>query len=143
MNVKKLEEEEAIRNRYNQARGLNAKKAKLCLGKTAVHEFDIFEQGRVIGGITTSPWKNRPTENYPSGSNNSGGQDGTAAELLWLSLWQGYEERVLMLTDKDMATGLLHRWKGCRFPNPIKVVHFDGSKFDDAWLSGKILDTEE
>lgn len=84
-------------------------------------EFDIYEANRVIGGITTSPWKNR------SGSSNSGGQDRASAELLWLTLWPGDERRIMILSDEDMANRLLKRFRGSYFPHHIEIIHYDSS----------------
>lgn len=96
------------------------KEAELSLGnKEAKHKFDLYEAGEVIGGVTTSTWKC----NTPKRSNNSGGQDRVAAELMWLTLWQGNERRVMILTDDDMAKRLYERWKGCPFPKKIEIIY--------------------
>ena len=118
----RLDIERMIRQVFNQTYRTSADKAKLRVGKKgATHEFDIFEQSKVIGGITTSPWKNR------SGTNNTGGQDRASTELLWLSVWEGNERRVMICTDKEMAERLFDRWKGCAFPHEIEVIHSDES----------------
>jgi len=92
---------------------------KLPIGKNSTHKFDLFALDKFIGGITTSPWKNK------SGSNNTGGQDRASTELLWLTLWSGEAHRVMILTDQEMASKLLKRWQGCPFPHRIEIIHCD------------------
>lgn len=111
--------EEEMRSCFNKSEHFHAYKAELLVGGDSKHEFDIYEASKVIGGITTSPWKNS------TGSNNSGGQDRVAAELLWLNLWPGSERRVMILSSRDMADRILKRWKGCSFPQTIEIFHFD------------------
>src|ERR1700722_19599725 len=90
--------EEKVRRLFNKQLGYAAAKKRLPIGDaTRKHESDIYEPRRGIGGIKTSPWKNR------SGTNNTGGQDRAAAELLWLNLWDGNERRVHVLTILEMA----------------------------------------
>lgn len=115
--------ESEIRELFNKMERLEAHKEKLSVrvGETP-HEFDLYEKNSVIGGISTSPWKNQ------TGTNNSGGQDRIAAELLWLTLWQGQERRVMILSNREMAERLLKRWKGCSFPNSIEIIHCDLSR---------------
>ena len=48
-----------------------------------IHEFDIYADGIVIGGVSTSPLKTG------GGTSNTGGCDRACSELLWLSLWPG------------------------------------------------------
>lgn len=120
--------ESEIRELFNKINRLDARKEQFSKRIGSIpHEFDIYEKGKVIGGISTSPWKNR------TGTNNSGGQDRVAAELLWLTLWQGKERRVMILSDKEMACRLWRRWKGCSFPNSIEIIYYD--------LSKKVLET--
>jgi hypothetical protein len=83
------------------------------------HEFDIYADGIVIGGVSTSPLKTSP------GSRNTGGCDRACSELLWLSLWQGNETRVHVLTDKALAEWLVRRYEGAIFPHSITIYHFD------------------
>jgi hypothetical protein len=98
----------------------NAEERTLSLGSAgASHEFDLFEKSRIIGGISTSPWFNK------SGSNNTGGQDRAAAELLWLTLWSGDEKRVHILTDRELAEGVLMRFSGAGFRKSIEIQHFE------------------
>ena len=72
--------EEIVRGSYNSKYSYNARKETLPIGdQDAKHEFDLYETGKVIGGISTSPWKT--SKNC---YNNTGGQDRISAELLWL-----------------------------------------------------------
>lgn len=120
---KKQKIEEEVRSLFNRHNQTSAEKAVLSLGrKGASHEFDLYNSGKVIGGITTSPWKNK------TGSNNTGGQDRASTELLWLTLWEGNENRVMILTDREMADKLFKRWQGCPFPHQIEIIHYDESK---------------
>ena len=98
------------------------KEIELPVGLNAKHKFDIYEYGKFIGGITTSPWKNK------TGSNNTGGQDRASTELLWLTLWEGKERRVMVLTDREMADRLWKRWRGCAFSHQIEIIHYNSSK---------------
>jgi hypothetical protein len=115
----KFKIEEEIRKHFNDSEHFNAIKAEPIVGGNSRHEFDIYQKGSVIGGITTSPWKNN------TGSNNSGGQDRVAAELLWLTLWPGVERRVMILSGKDMAERILKRWQGCSFPHSVEIFYYD------------------
>jgi hypothetical protein len=108
-----------VRAEFNKANTTSAKKQTLKLGSAASHEFDLFEKSKIVGGISTSPWFNK------SGSNNTGGQDRAATELLWLSLWPGDEKRVHVLTDKEMTDRLLQRFSGAGFPRRIEIQYFD------------------
>ena len=106
-----------VRELFNLRFGANARKEVLSVGaRGARHEFDLFEDGALIGGIGTSPWRN------PSGTTNTDGRNRVEAEVLWLSLWKGNEDRFEILTDKDMATNLVQRFVGCSFPSPIQVL---------------------
>jgi len=101
-----------VRGSYNKKYKTNAKKNRLEVGSAGIkHEYDIYEKGKIIAGVTTSPWKNK------SGTNNTGGQDRAAAELLWLSLWGGNEDRWLVFTDKEMAENIFRRFEGA----PLRV----------------------
>lgn len=120
---RKIESE--ITTLFNKQEQVNLKKTKLKVGqKDACHEFDIYEKGKFIGGISTSPWTNKT----PRRSTNTGGQDRVSTELLWLTLWVGKEQRVVILTDEEMATRTLQRWQGCPFTYQIKIIHYDDSK---------------
>ena len=112
--------EESMRSWFNSFYKLNASKQRLKLGSSgAKHEFDLYDAGKLIGGITTSPWKNK------TGSNNTGGQDRVSTELLWLSLWKGDEKRVIVLTDREMAERIIARFSGCAFPEKVEIILFD------------------
>jgi hypothetical protein len=86
---------------------------------TTKHEFDIYAQGRIIGGFSTSP------RTAGNGSNNTGGCDRASAELLWLSLWPGSEKRIHVLSDTDLASWIVKYYRGVRFPNQITIFHYD------------------
>ena len=112
--------EERIRSSFNSFYKINATKQRLKLGNGgAKHEFDLYDAGKLIGGITTSPWKNK------TGSNNTGGQDRVSTELLWLSLWEGDEKRIIVLTDREMAERIIGRFSGCAFTKPVEVLLYD------------------
>ena len=83
------------------------------------HEFDIFQEGVIVGGVSTSPLK------VGKGSPNTGGKDRAASELLWLTLWPGKEKRLHVLTDKNLADWLYRTYKGADFRYPISVYHYD------------------
>lgn len=117
--------EESIRSSLNRLYNINATKQRLKLGSSgAKHEFDLYDAGKLIGGINTSPWKNK------TGSNNTGGQDRVSTELLWLTLWEGYEKRVIVLTDSEMAERIIARFSGCAFPKKIEIILFDLNRQD-------------
>jgi len=116
--MKKRKIEEEIRSLFNRQNQAEAKKKILEVGQQRVpHEFDLYDANKVIGGITTSPWKNK------TGSYNTGGQDRASTELLWLTLWVGDERRVMILTDEEMANKLWKRWRGCPFRYRIEIIH--------------------
>jgi len=116
----RLDIEARVRESLNAGRATAAKKSVLPVGTAgASHEFDIFEENKIIGGISTSPWTNK------TGSTNTGGQDRATAELLWLCLWPGQEVRILVLTDCEMAEKIYGRFAGCPFTYPIEILHFD------------------
>lgn len=118
----RLQIEACVRNHLNAARGTSARKSTLAVGlASATHEFDIFQEENIIGGISTSPWTNRTRAR----TTNTGGQDRVTAELLWLSLWSGPEERILVLTDSEMAEKIHGRFEGCSFPHRIEILYFD------------------
>jgi hypothetical protein len=115
-----LQIEALVRTEFNATNKLNAQKQTLSVGTgNASHEFDLYEKDKIIGGISTSPWFNK------SGSNNTGGQDRAATELLWLSLWPGHEKRIHVLTDNEMAQRLFRRFASAGFPHRIEIQHFD------------------
>lgn len=119
----RLQIERAVVAKFNSQYGTDARKQTPQVGNAnAKHEFDLYEPGKVIGGVTTSPWTNK------TGSTNTGGQDRAAAELLWLSLWGGEERRILIVTDPEMARRLLERFGGCPFPKPIEILQYNNHK---------------
>jgi hypothetical protein len=84
----------------------------------AIHEFDIYSENIVIGGVSTSPLKT-------SGQNrNTGGTDRACRELLWLSLWSGRETRIHVLTDGMLAQWLVAQFRGIAFPHEITIFHY-------------------
>lgn len=114
------ETEKIVRDRYNSKHSCNAIKKLHDIGdQGAKHEFDLYEKGKVIGGISTSPWK---TSNN---NNNTGGQDRVSTELLWLILWRGNEKRVLILTDHDMSKEIHKKFLGTPFAKKVYIFHFD------------------
>lgn len=113
--------EEMARDAFNKNQGTRAQKVVVSIGKTQ-HEFDLYQDGVVAGGISTSPWVNRT----PKRTNNSGGQDRVATELLWLHLCKSAKSKVLILKEKDMADGIYHRFGGSQFfIPPVEVWLFD------------------
>ena len=117
---KPLEIEKIVRDSYNSKHSCNTIKDNLDIGdQGAKHEFDLYEKGKVIGGISTSLWTNK------TGTNNTAGQDRVATELLWLTLWPGKEKRVLILTDHDMSKKIHKKFRGAPFAKKVYVFHFD------------------
>jgi len=113
--------EEMARDAFNKSQGTKARKSVVSIGKVQ-HEFDLYQEGGVAGGISTSPWVNRTAKH----TNNSGGQDRVAAELLWLLLCNSARRKVLILKEKDMADGINHRFGGNGFFSPaVEVWLFD------------------
>ncbi len=123
-----LQIEQKVREAFNDLGGTKAKKTTLRFGKTSPsHEFDLYENKKIIGGISTSPWFNKPKgSKRPTG--NTSGQDRASTELLWLSLWQGSERRVHILTDKEMAERLFKKFSGACFSRSIEIHHYDVDK---------------
>ena len=116
---KPLAIEKIVRDSYNSKHSCNAIKETLDIGaQGAKHEFDLYEKSKVIGGISTSPWKT-------SGYNNTGGQDRVSTELLWLILWPGKEKRVLILTDPEMSEKIHKKFLGTPFEKKVYIFHFD------------------
>lgn len=114
--------ETEVRDAFNAVFDCQASAATPIVGgRTATHPFALFDAGRVIGAIVAAPWRDRAAPEPGA----SPGQDRAAAELLWLTLWEGPERRVLVVTDLDMAQGLITRFHGCYVPADIDVLHFD------------------
>jgi hypothetical protein len=120
MTTDQLKIELHIRNMLNKISEINSRKCRLPLGLNgASHEFDIFEEKKIIGGISTSPWRNKTS------TINTGGQDRVSTEILWLSLWEGPEKRIIILTDCEMAERIYKKFRGCLFKHPIEIFHFN------------------
>jgi len=109
--------ERKARNAFNKDQGTDAQKSIVTVGEKQ-HEFDLYQEGVVAGGISTSPWLNRT----PNRTNNSGGQDRVAAELFWLHLCRSAKRKVLILKEKDMANGINNRFGGSGFFSPAVEV---------------------
>ena len=121
----KLKIESEIISLFSKQNQVKAKKNVLKVGQAgASHEFDLYVPEMFIGGISTSPWTNKTLRR----STNTGGQDRCSTELLWLTLWEGTEHRVIILTDIEMADKLLKRWRGCAFPHKIEIIHYNSSE---------------
>src|SRR3972149_6336251 len=91
-----LQFEEVSRKAFNKSQGTNSRKYKASVrGKK--HEFDLYQDGVIAGGISTSPWLNK------TGTNNSGGQDRVTTELLWLHLCTSVKRKILILKHQNMA----------------------------------------
>ncbi|TGL53183.1 hypothetical protein EHQ61_04790 [Leptospira wolffii] len=116
----RLDREKRIREKFNKIFKVASKKKRIApSGSASTHEFDIYNEGKFIGGINT---RRRLTS---SGKNNTGGQDRVSSEILWLSLWRGSERRVLILTDKEMIEHLKRKYEGWEFPHYIEVYYID------------------
>lgn len=112
--------EQLVREAFNAANGTKASKQHLYLpGGQARHEFDLYEQHQVIGGVSTSPWRTAK-----SGANNTGGQDRASAEIFLLTLWKGPERRVHVLTDEEMAIKLHRRYRGIPMAAQVDICHY-------------------
>jgi len=116
----KLKVEAIVRDAINERFKSNSINSRQPVAENGhIHEFDIYESGLIIGGVSTG------TKVTSGGSSNTGSKDRAAAELLWLSLWQGHEKRVHVLTSKDLAEWLFNRFNGATFPFKITILHFD------------------
>lgn len=117
--------EQIVREAFNATNQTRARKERLHLpGGQAKHEFDLYEQHRVIGGVSTSRWRNGPSD-AKRRSNNTAGQDRASTEILWLSHWEGLERRIHVLTDEEMAVKLYRRYRGIPMKAPIEIHHFN------------------
>lgn len=109
----------ASRKAFNKSEGTNAQKSIVPVGRKQ-HEFDLYEPEVIAGGISTSPWRNK------TGTNNTGGQDRVAAELLWLHLCSHVKRKVVLLRDRAMAQGITDRFGGSSFFDPrIEIWVYD------------------
>ena len=109
--------ERKARDAFNRNEGTNAQKSRVTIGKKQ-HEFDLYQEGVVVGGISTSAWLNRTAKR----TNNSGSQDRVTAELLWLHFCRSAKRKVLILKEKDMAYGISSRFGGNSFFSPAVEV---------------------
>ena len=117
---KPLAIEKMVRDSYNSKHSCNARKKTLRIGgQGAKHEFDLYEEGKVIGGISTGRWKTKKNHN------NTGSQDRVSTELLWLILWPGNEKRVLILTNLEMSKKIHKKFLGTPFAKKVYIFHFD------------------
>lgn len=120
-----LEIEAAARNAVGRKYSCTPTRRTVRLGAQGpCHEFDIYAQDVVIGGVSTSPLKTG------GGSSNTGGRDRACSELLWLLLWPGVERRIHVLTDRSMADWVVRCFRGAEFPNSITIYHYDCSRDD-------------
>ena len=103
---------------FNRSNQTNACVQEVRVGTTD-HSYDLYEKGKVAGGVTTGTWKTS------KGRNNTGAQDHAISELLWLELIQTVKRRVLILTDLQMVEGLLNRFQNAGFTKPIEIWHFN------------------
>lgn len=86
------------------------------------HEFDIYAEGVVIGGVSTG------TFFTAQGNANTACRDRACAELLWLMLWRGPEKRKYVATDRLMAEWLIRRFARTRFYQTIEILHYDSEQ---------------
>ena len=116
----RLQVETEARSAINSLYGANARNETLdCSPGGPRHEFDIYDQNVIIGGVSTSKYI------VGKGSINTGGKDRAASELLWLSLWQGSEQRMHVLTCEKMASWLCKKYSGGKFPFSIIIYHYN------------------
>ncbi|MDD2366981.1 MAG: hypothetical protein PHN84_12535 [Desulfuromonadaceae bacterium] len=133
--MKPLEVEKFVRDAFNRMQQANTNKKKLPIHSGLIHEFDLYEEGKYVGGITTSPWNNN------SGTTNTGGRDRVKAEILYLSMFNGNENRVIILTDRKMADEIHIRFKHADFKHKITVLCFElnNNKFTEIGQCGICL----
>ncbi|MGH8451148.1 hypothetical protein [Pseudomonas sp.] len=128
----RLDIENLARLAFSKSISCNAISKKLAVGVNGpVHEFDIYAEDVVIGGVSTS------TYNTSHGNPNTGSRDRACAELLWLSLWPGRESRVHVLTDKPLADWLFKRFNNAPFPTTIDIYHYEMAR-DSVALVGSV-----
>ena len=113
--------EETARKAFNESQGTKAAKCRVSIRRVK-HEFDLYQEGVVAGGISTAPWMNRTAKR----TSNSGGQDRVTAELLWLQLCDSAKRKVLILKERDMADNISRRFGKCGFFSPpVEIWIFD------------------
>jgi hypothetical protein len=116
----RLEIESRARAALSKHMSCQAESKKLAVGADGpLHEFDIYADGVVIGGVTTG------THKTSDGKSNTGSCDRACAELLWLSLWPGRESRVHLLTDRPLADWLFKRFSRAPFSRKIDIYHYN------------------
>lgn len=117
----RLRIEAAARNAVGRMYSCSPVRRKIPVSENGpLHEFDIYAEKVVIGGVSTSPL------NTSGANRNTGGCDRAERELFWLSLWQGPETRIHVLTDRPLAEWLVNRaFKGAVFPFSITIYHYD------------------
>lgn len=116
----RLEIEKRARTALSRLMSCDAVSKRLSVGSTGpLHEFDIYAEGIVIGGVSTG------TYNTSGGNPNTASRDRACAELLWLSLWPGDESRVHVLTDRLLAEWLSTRFNRAPFSRRIDIYHYD------------------
>jgi hypothetical protein len=126
--------EAAVRAAFDRSCGASSARARLAVGRRgAEHEFALHVPGRVIGAIVTARWAGV----VDAGSGTTPGPDRASAELLWLSLWEGRERRVLVATDLELAQRLVGRYAGCYLPAQVEVHHCDVAS-GSLYLAGRI-----
>lgn len=116
---------EAIAWFYSITPSIAVEKKKLKVGEFGPeHEFDIYLEGKVIGGVTTGTYRTS------KGRTNTAMRDRAAAELLWLTLWPGDETRVFVVTDRRMADWLVRRFDYAPLAHSVNVFHHDSLRGD-------------
>lgn len=119
-NGERLEIERRARLALSQMLSTAAVSKKLVVGQDGpLHEFDIYSEGIVIGGVTTA------THKTSGGNSNTSACDRTSAEIFWLSLWPGAESRVHVLTDRPLADWLHKRFARAPLLRKVDIYHFD------------------
>lgn len=128
----RLDIECSARSAYSMKISCELSSKRLAVGVNGpLHEFDIYAEGLVIGGISTG------TYNTSLGKTNTGARDRACAELLWLSLWPGSESCTHILTDMPLATWLVKRFGSAPFLKSIDIYHYDVAQ-DSLNLVGRI-----
>jgi hypothetical protein len=118
--------ERKARDAFNRNEGINAQKSRVTIRKKQ-HEFDLYQEGVIVGGVSTSAWRNKTAKR----TNNTAGQDRVAAELFWLHFCKSAKRKVLILKENDMADGINSRFGGNNFFSPVVEV----------WLYDPMADT--
>lgn len=117
-----LGKEEIIRKCFNEKFKLKTRKEKHVKVGTKEHEYDIYQEGKVAGGITTGKSK---TSRSKGKNPNSGSRDRACREILWLNLVEDVKRRVLVVTDQGMFDYLVRQFKGANFNKKIEIMLFN------------------